>query len=125
MDVLEYKGYVTKVHYDVTTKKLYGKVQGIVDAVNYESDTIDGVEAAFHDSVNRYLAFCAAVGRRPCKAFKGQFNVRMKPAMHKAMAVWAMEHDITLNAAMEEAVRTFLAENETAANTPTAPTACS
>lgn len=74
MDVLEYKGYVTKVHYDVTTKKLYGKVQGIVDAVNYESDTIDGVEAAFHDSVDRYLAFCAAVKRRPCKAFKGQFH---------------------------------------------------
>lgn len=126
MDVLEYKGYVTKVHYDVTTKKLYGKVQGIVDAVNYESDTIDGVEAAFHDSVDRYLAFCAAVKRRPCKAFKGQFNVRMKPAMHKAiMAVWAMEHDTTLNAAMEEAVRTFLAENETTASIPTAPTACS
>lgn len=125
MDVLEYKGYVTKVHYDVETKKLYGKVQGIVDAVNYESDTIDGVEAAFHDSVDRYLEFCAAVKRRPCKAFKGQFNVRMKPAMHKAMAVWAMEHDTTLNAAMEEAVRTFLTENETAASIPTAPTACS
>lgn len=125
MDVLEYKGYVTKVHYDVETKKLYGKVQGIVDAVNYESDTIDGVEAAFHDSVDRYLAFCAAVKRRPCKAFKGQFNVRMKPAMHKAMAVWAMEHDITLNAAMEEAVRTFLTENETAASIPTPPTSCS
>ena len=125
MDVLEYKGYVAKVTFDVQAHLLRGKVQGIVDAVNYESDTIDGVEAAFHDSVDRYLAFCAAVKRRPCKAFKGQFNVRMKPAMHKAMAVWAMEHDITLNAAMEEAVRTFLTENETAANIPTAPTACS
>ncbi len=108
MDVLEYKGYVTKVHYDAEAQVLYGKVQGIVDAVNYESATMDGVEAAFHDAVDRYLAFCAAVGRRPCKVFKGQFNVRIKPALHKAMVRWAMQNEITLNAAVEEAVRTFL-----------------
>lgn len=115
MDVLEYKGYVTKVHYDAEAQVLYGKVQGIVDAVNYESATMDGVEAAFHDSVDRYLAFCAAVGRRPCKAFKGQFNVRMKPALHKAMVQWAMQHEITLNAAVEEAMRTFLEREQAAA----------
>lgn len=108
VDILEYKGYVTKVQYDAAAKVLYGKVQGIVDAVNYESATMDGVEAAFHDAVDRYLAFCAAVGRRPCKAFKGQFNVRIKPALHKAMVRWAMQNEITLNAAVEEAVRTFL-----------------
>lgn len=108
MDVLEYKSYVTKVQYDAEAQVLYGKVQGIVDAVNYESATMDGVEAAFHDAVDRYLAFCAAVGRRPCKAFKGQFNVRIKPALHKAMVRWAMQNEITLNAAVEEAVRTFL-----------------
>lgn len=117
MDVLEYKGYVTKVHYDAEAQVLYGKVQGIVDAVNYESATMDGVEAAFHDSVDRYLAFCAAVGRRPCKAFKGQFNVRMKPALHKAMAAWAIAHETTLNAAVEEAVRTFLEREQEKADT--------
>lgn len=115
MDILEYKGYVTKVQYDTAAKVLYGKVQGIVDAVNYESATMDGVEAAFHDSVDRYLAFCAAVGRRPCKAFKGQFNVRIKPALHKAMVRWAMQNEITLNAAVEEAVRTFLEREQAAA----------
>ena len=115
MDILEYKGYVTKVQYDAAAKGLYGKVQGIVDAVNYERATMDGVEAAFHDSVDRYLAFCAAVGRRPCKAFKGQFNVRMKPALHKAMVQWAMQHEITLNAAVEEAMRTFLEREQAAA----------
>lgn len=115
MDVLEYKGYVTKVQYDAAAQVLYGKVQGIVDAVNYESATMDGVEAAFHDSVDRYLAFCAAVGRRPCKAFKGQFNVRIKPALHKAMVRWAMQNEITLNAAVEEAMRTFLEREQAAA----------
>ena len=44
MNVLEYRGYVTKVHFDAEGHRLYGKVQGIVDAVNYESTTIDGVD---------------------------------------------------------------------------------
>lgn len=36
-------------------------------AVNDESNEIDGVNAAFHDAVDRYLAFCANVVRHPCK----------------------------------------------------------
>lgn len=110
-DVLEYKGYVTKVQYDAKRQVLCGKVQGIVDAVNYESAEMDGVEAAFHEAVDRYLAFCDNVGRRPCKAFKGQFNVRLAPALHKGLAEWAMQHDVTLNTAVEQAIRQFL-ENE-------------
>lgn len=108
MNVLEYRGYVTKVHYDAESRRLYGKVQGIVDAVNYESTTIDGVEAAFHDAVDRYLAFCDNVGRRPARAFKGQFNVRIKPEQHKEMVLWAMHHNTTLNAVVERAIQTFL-----------------
>lgn len=108
MDVMEYRGYVTKVHYDVGRQLLYGKVQGIIDAVNYESTTIDGVEAAFHDAVDRYLAFCDNVGRRPARAFKGQFNIRIKPDLHREMVLWAMHHNTTLNAAVECAIQTFL-----------------
>ena len=108
MNVLEYRGYVTKVHFDAEGQRLYGKVQGIVDAVNYESTTIDGVEAAFHDAVDRYLAFCDNVGRRPVRAFKGQFNVRIKPEQHKEMVLWAMHHNTTLNAVVERAIQTFL-----------------
>ncbi len=110
MNVLEYRGYVTKVHFDAEGHRLYGKVQGIVDAVNYESTTIDGVEAAFHDAVDCYLAFCDNVGRRPARAFKGQFNVRIKPEQHKEMVLWAMHHNTTLNAAVECAIQTFLDE---------------
>lgn len=69
-DVLEYKGYVAKVTFDVQAHLLRGKVQGIVDSVDFESDSLDGVEAAFQDAVDRYLAFCAAVGRRPAERSK-------------------------------------------------------
>lgn len=111
-DVLEYKGYVAKVTFDVQAHLLRGKVQGIVDSVDFESDSLDGVEAAFQDAVDRYLAFCAAVGRRLARAFKGNFNVRLGPDLHKQMAVWAMANDMTLNAAVEKAVREFIERQE-------------
>ncbi|MEE0511413.1 MAG: type II toxin-antitoxin system HicB family antitoxin [Peptococcaceae bacterium] len=107
-NVLEYKGYITKVQYDVQRQVLYGKVDGIIDSVDFESPTTDGAATAFKDSVNRYLAFCSNVGRRPAKPYKGQFSLRMQPKYHKEMAIWAATHDTTLNAAMELAAKQFL-----------------
>lgn len=37
-NILEYKGYVVKVCYDAKRCLLYGKVDGIVDAVNFETE---------------------------------------------------------------------------------------
>lgn len=47
-NILEYKGYVVKVCYDAKRCLLYGKVDGIVDAVNFETENPREVEQAFH-----------------------------------------------------------------------------
>ena len=36
--------------------------------------------------------------------YKGTFNVRISPELHRNIAVYAMEHGKTLNAAVEEAI---------------------
>ena len=46
-NILEYKGYVVKVCYDAKRCLLYGKVDGIVDAVNFETENPREVEQAF------------------------------------------------------------------------------
>ena len=108
INVLYYKDYLTKVQVDVERKVLYGQVDGLTESVYFECRSPEEVEAAFHDAVDRYLAFCEHVGRRPAKVYKGQFSLRMAPAMHRAMVYWALDHDTTLNAAMSEAVKVFL-----------------
>ena len=109
-NILEYKGYVTKVYYDATLQKLYGKVEGIVDPVTFECDTCADVENAFHDAVDHYLEFCERAGRRPCKAYKGQFNIRIEPNMHKALPLIASNTDESLNTVIERALSNFLAK---------------
>lgn len=61
-NVLEYKGYYTKVEYSAEDNVLYGKIEGIRDLVNFECDTLDGVESAFQAAVDDYLALCADLG---------------------------------------------------------------
>lgn len=118
-NILEYKGYVTKVTYDVHTQLLSGKVEGIVDAVTFECADVHGVERAFHDAVDHYLAFCENVGRRPAKAYKGQFNVRIDPKLHRAISLLAAQQDETLSAAVEHALQAYVdAHQREAAQTP-------
>ncbi|MCI9507771.1 MAG: toxin-antitoxin system HicB family antitoxin [Oscillospiraceae bacterium] len=40
--------------------------------------------------------------------YKGSFNVRIEPELHRAVALFAASHSITLNAAVEDAVREYL-----------------
>ena len=40
----------------------------------------------------------------PEQPYKGTFNVRISPELHRNVAVYAIEHGKTLNAAVEEAI---------------------
>lgn len=113
-NTLTYKGYVAKVEYDSKRGLLYGTVQGIRDAVNFESADPAGLEAAFHDSVDHYLSFCEAVGRRSCQPFNGQFSVRIGAQAAPGHSRMALANGMKLNEAMKLAVQEFLAQKEQA-----------
>jgi predicted HicB family RNase H-like nuclease len=48
---------------------------------------------------------------QPEQPFKGTFNVRISPELHRYIAIYAMEHGKTLNAAVEEAIDRMVADN--------------
>lgn len=61
--MIEHKGYTAPV---VCRDGLYyGEVLGIRDVVTFEGPTEGAAEAAFRESVDDYLAMCAAQGRAP------------------------------------------------------------
>ncbi|MBO4387040.1 MAG: type II toxin-antitoxin system HicB family antitoxin [Treponema sp.] len=51
-----------------------------------------------------YLDLCRAEGKDAEKAYKGSFNVRISPELHKRIAVYAMEHGMSLNSFVEQSV---------------------
>lgn len=107
-NILEYKGYHTKIEFDVESMSLRGKIEGINDYVDFETDSVSSVETEFHKAVDDYLAFCDEVGKIPEKEYKGSFNIRITPEMHKMMALYALKDGCSLNAEVEKAINAFV-----------------
>lgn len=64
-NIQEYKGYWTDIEIDFESHMLHGRLEGIRDLVNFESETIDGIIREFHSAVDDYLAFCEEIGKSP------------------------------------------------------------
>ena len=103
-NILEYKGYHTKVEYIAENNILYGKIEGITDLVTFEASSLDNVEEEFHQAVDNYLSFCEEIGQEPEKEYKGVFNVRIKPDLHRRLSMEAHKEDITMNALIERII---------------------
>lgn len=58
---LEYKQFYTSIYYNATDKVLHGKIEGIKDLVNFESESAVGIEDEFHKAVDDYIEFCKEV----------------------------------------------------------------
>ena len=83
---------------------LHGRILHMNDLVTCEVQTVPELEVAFQESVDDYLATCAEVGKDPYKSFKGTFNVRRTPELHKTAAVAAVIQGTTLNELVSQAV---------------------
>lgn len=107
-NILEYKGYYTKIDFNTEDKVLFGKIEGIKDLVNFESDTAEGIEKEFHLAVDDYLEFCELVGKNPDKVYKGNFNVSINPTLHREAALLAMKRNESLNKLVENAIEEYV-----------------
>jgi len=107
-NILEYKGYYTTIEFDAETLKLRGTIEGINDFVDFESNNPEEIEQEFHVAVDDYLDFCKEVGKEPEKKYKGTFNIRIQPDLHKKIAVLAYKNGESLNTTVEEAIRRYV-----------------
>lgn len=97
MTTMTYKDYLGSAEVSVEDGVLHGKLLGIRDLVTYEADTPAGLRAAFEEAVDDYLADCASGNREPDRPYKGSFNVRIGPELHRDLAVEARDRDVSLN----------------------------
>jgi predicted HicB family RNase H-like nuclease len=101
-NVLEYKGYTGSVEFSSEDKVFFGKLTGIRDVITFEGETVKKLTKAFQEAVNEYLEMCKALGREPDKEFKGSFNVRLKPRVHRLAVMKSAAMKISLNQFVEK-----------------------
>lgn len=97
MNTLSYKGYTGSVEISEEDNCFFGKVLFIRSLISYEGQTIAEIKADFKDAVDDYLNLCKEKGIEPEKPFKGSFNVRVRPAVHRKLAIAAAKRGESLN----------------------------
>lgn len=107
-NLLSYKNYNGTVEYSKEDRCLYGKVVGIKSLLSYEGSSVQELEEAFQNAIDEYIKDCEERNVLPEIPYKGSFNIRINPELHRMVAVYAMENGKSLNAAVEEALKQYV-----------------
>lgn len=104
-NTMEYKGYLGSVEFSEEDGIFFGRVLGIRALISYEGTNAKELVEDFHSAVDDYLNLCTEEGRMPETAYKGSFNVRISPELHKQAVVAALAQQISLNSFVEHSIR--------------------
>ncbi|MEL6794766.1 MAG: type II toxin-antitoxin system HicB family antitoxin [Pseudomonadota bacterium] len=100
-----YKGYAASIWFEADDRAFHGMVEGLRDVIHFTGASVDDLEAAFHASVDDYLAMCAEDGAAPEKPFSGKLAFRTSPEVHRKIAEAAAAEALSINQWMDRALR--------------------
>ena len=69
---------------------------------------MEELKNSFYDAVEDYVEICKSIGKSPHKSYKGSFNVRIKPIVHKKAVLKSIELGVSLNQFVEQAINFML-----------------
>ena len=106
MTILTYKGYQGSVTWEDGVNVI--RVLHIGHLLSDHTENAKKVERTFRGLVDDYIETCRRLGREPEKPFKGSFNVRIPPELHRGATMAAAAENLSLNAWIADAVRAKL-----------------
>lgn len=111
-DMMMYKGYYGSVHYSDEDQVFHGKIEFIRSLVSYEGEDVKSLRRAFEEAVGDYLTLCEEEKKQPEMPFKGSFNVRTGPDLHRRAMLFAKSKGTNLNSIITDALEKYLSTNE-------------
>ena len=103
-DVLTYRDYIGSVHFNGEDEVFFGKIEGIEDLVTFEGKTVQELKDSFEEAVKDYVELCEKHNKELEKSYKGSFNVRISPDLHRKIKRTAIKKGISLNQFIQKAV---------------------
>ena len=103
-DVLTYKGFIGSVHFSAQDEIFYGKVEGINDLITFEGNSVKDLKDAFCYVIDEHIKDCENENITIEKSYKGSFNLRLTPNLHRMATIAAKSHGNTLNTFIRKAV---------------------
>lgn len=103
-DVIQYNGYIGSVHFSAEDDCFFGKIEGINDLVTFEGQDVKELRKAFKHAVRDYNELCKKTGKTPLKSYKGSFNIRISPELHRKAVIKSKILGISLNQLVQKAI---------------------
>ena len=97
MNTMTHKGYAARVEFDAEDRIFVGHIAGIRDIVGFHGESVDGLESAFHEAVDDYLAVCKKLGQTPDKPYSGRVMLRLPPELHARASAAAQVTGLSFN----------------------------
>ena len=107
-NLMEYKGYHAKIEFSPEDDTFVGRVLGINDVLAFDGESKQELKEMFQECIDEYLAECAELGKEPDKEYKGTFNVRITPELHKQAVLESESRNISLNQFVQQAIENEL-----------------
>jgi predicted HicB family RNase H-like nuclease len=104
IDVLTYKGFIGSVHFSSEDDIFFGKVEGVNDLITFEGNSVKELKNAFRYVIDEHIKDCESENIPVEKSYKGSFNLRLTPDLHRRAAITAKAHGSTLNAFVRKAI---------------------
>ncbi len=105
-DIMTYRDYIASVHFSNEDEVFFGRIEGIADLVSFEGQSVAELKAAFVAAVEDYIEICRVNGKDPEKAYRGSFNIRISPELHRQ----AVRHALVENTSLNQLIETAIAE---------------
>jgi len=106
--LLFHKGYYGSIEPSLSDGVLRGRALFITEDVTYQALTVGELQPAFEQAIEAYLQSCESTQQSPERPFRGQFNVRVAPDLHKSAALRARQEKTSLNTVVVKALTNYL-----------------
>ena len=105
---MEYRGFYGSVEFSDEDNVFFGRLIGINDRILFEGDSVTNLRNNFKEAVDDYFEICKNMGKEPERVYKGTFNVRIAPTLHRDLSIYSETHGMSLNSTVEEAIRSYI-----------------
>jgi predicted HicB family RNase H-like nuclease len=111
-NLLRYKNFLAHVQYSTDDDVFFGKIEGINDLVTFEGTNTVELKSAFREAVDDYIILCQEHSKDIYKSYKGSFNIRVSPKLHREVSNIALMQGISLNQFVQSALEHEVSEQQ-------------
>lgn len=89
--------YYATIDFEDSEELFHGRIANLRDVVGSCGRSVDELRREFATSLEVYMEICNEKGIDPAKPYSGTFNIRVRPELHRALALAAACDELSLN----------------------------